>query len=185
MISVKSAAAFLAVGNVLAFSAPANAVLFDFALTFSDPSGPATGGTGVLELNLASAPTGSTSFSFSGGDARFVSLDANVDGGVFHFPAGSVNSLGMSNGIWNNISANEVQSSNGLTLGLATGGLGYNLFGVNNSNFANGTITVGAATPHVAAVPEPSTWAMLILGFAGLGFMAYRRRNQSMSLSAA
>lgn len=27
----------------------------------------------------------------------------------------------------------------------------------------------------VAAVPEPSTWAMMILGFAGLGFMAYRR----------
>lgn len=27
-----------------------------------------------------------------------------------------------------------------------------------------------------SAVPEPSTWAMMILGFAGLGFMAYRRR---------
>jgi hypothetical protein len=26
------------------------------------------------------------------------------------------------------------------------------------------------------AVPEPSTWAMMILGFAGLGFMAYRRK---------
>jgi hypothetical protein len=30
---------------------------------------------------------------------------------------------------------------------------------------------------EVAAVPEPSTWAMMILGFAGLGFMAYRRKN--------
>ncbi len=29
-----------------------------------------------------------------------------------------------------------------------------------------------------AAVPEASTWAMMILGFAGVGFMAYRRRNQ-------
>lgn len=28
------------------------------------------------------------------------------------------------------------------------------------------------------SVPEPSTWAMMILGFCGLGFMAYRRRNQ-------
>jgi len=26
-------------------------------------------------------------------------------------------------------------------------------------------------------VPEPSTWAMMILGFVGVGFMAYRRRN--------
>jgi hypothetical protein len=32
----------------------------------------------------------------------------------------------------------------------------------------------------ISAVPEPSTWAMMILGFAGVGFMAYRRRNQSM-----
>lgn len=29
----------------------------------------------------------------------------------------------------------------------------------------------------LSAVPEPSTWAMMILGFCGLGFMAYRRRN--------
>ena len=28
------------------------------------------------------------------------------------------------------------------------------------------------------AVPELSTWAMMILGFAGVGFMAYVRRNQ-------
>jgi hypothetical protein len=28
------------------------------------------------------------------------------------------------------------------------------------------------------AVPEPSTWAMMILGFAGIGFLAYRRRDQ-------
>jgi hypothetical protein len=27
------------------------------------------------------------------------------------------------------------------------------------------------------AVPEPSTWAMMILGFAGVGYMAYRRRR--------
>jgi hypothetical protein len=29
----------------------------------------------------------------------------------------------------------------------------------------------------VAAVPEPSTWAMMILGFLGVGFVAYRRRG--------
>ena len=30
----------------------------------------------------------------------------------------------------------------------------------------------------VAPIPEPSTWAMLILGFFGIGFMAYRRKNK-------
>lgn len=31
----------------------------------------------------------------------------------------------------------------------------------------------------VAAVPEPATWAMMILGFVGVGFMAYRRKAPS------
>jgi hypothetical protein len=31
-----------------------------------------------------------------------------------------------------------------------------------------------------SAVPEPSTWAMMILGFFGVGFMAYRRRNSAV-----
>ena len=34
------------------------------------------------------------------------------------------------------------------------------------------------ATAAIGAVPEPSTWAMMILGFAGVGFMAYRRKKQ-------
>jgi hypothetical protein len=29
-------------------------------------------------------------------------------------------------------------------------------------------------------VPEPSTWAMLILGFVGIGLMTYRRRKSAM-----
>jgi hypothetical protein len=28
----------------------------------------------------------------------------------------------------------------------------------------------------VSAVPEPATWAMMLLGFAGIGFLAYRRK---------
>jgi hypothetical protein len=32
-----------------------------------------------------------------------------------------------------------------------------------------------------AAVPEPSTWAMMILGFLGLGFMGYRKASKTSS----
>jgi hypothetical protein len=32
---------------------------------------------------------------------------------------------------------------------------------------------------YVSAVPEASTWAMMLLGFAGVGFLAYRRRPQA------
>lgn len=33
-------------------------------------------------------------------------------------------------------------------------------------------------TNAAAATPEPGTWAMMMLGFAGLGFMAYRRKSR-------
>ena len=39
--------------------------------------------------------------------------------------------------------------------------------------------------PGVGTVPEPSTWAMMIFGFCGLGFMAYRRKRSGSALAAA
>jgi hypothetical protein len=41
-------------------------------------------------------------------------------------------------------------------------------------------VFAGVNLSLTTAVPEPSTWAMMILGFAGVGFMAYRRRNSAM-----
>ena len=40
----------------------------------------------------------------------------------------------------------------------------------------------GISTPPVAAIPEVSTWAMLLIGFGGLGFVAYRRRNSGLAV---
>ena len=36
----------------------------------------------------------------------------------------------------------------------------------------------------LSAVPEPSTWVMMIAGFAGLGFAAYRRKTKSVMAMA-
>jgi hypothetical protein len=41
---------------------------------------------------------------------------------------------------------------------------------------ANGSPSVLTVT----AVPEPATWAMMVLGFFGIGFMAYRRRGNQI-----
>jgi PEP-CTERM motif len=76
----------------------------------------------------------------------------------------------------------------------------YNIFsdlgGTNNALLASndpflrgivdtlGVGTISAAVPVTAAVPEPSTWAMMILGFAGLGFMAYRRKSKPALMTA-
>jgi len=35
-----------------------------------------------------------------------------------------------------------------------------------------------------SAVPELSTWAMMIVGFAGVGFMAHRRKSEPALIAA-
>jgi hypothetical protein len=53
-----------------------------------------------------------------------------------------------------------------------------------DSHWAFDILNVNSAVQN--GVPEPSTWAMMILGFAGIGFMAYRRsRKSTMALTAA
>lgn len=44
-------------------------------------------------------------------------------------------------------------------------------------HFSTLAVDVIHGTNNVAPIPEPSTWAMMILGFCGVGFLAYRRRN--------
>lgn len=50
--------------------------------------------------------------------------------------------------------------------------------------FSSENVQLGDVSIQVNAVPEPSTWAMLILGFAGIGFMAYRRKLRPAVLAA-
>jgi uncharacterized membrane protein len=57
--------------------------------------------------------------------------------------------------------------------------------GINNRGDVVGFYDNGCASPllpqycGVSSVPEPSTWAMMLLGFAGLGFLAHRRRQKT------
>ena len=44
------------------------------------------------------------------------------------------------------------------------------------SAFNTGSATITAFAP---SVPEPSTWAMMLVGFAGLGYVGYRKARQA------
>ena len=58
--------------------------------------------------------------------------------------------------------------------------------GVNDDIYSDnsGALLVDV-TGLASGVPEASTWAMMVLGFAGLGFAAYRRaRNSPDSIAA-
>jgi hypothetical protein len=69
-----------------------------------------------------------------------------------------------------------------LALAILPGGNGFNILtttphsGVGSNSYTGniGYELLGS----VSAVPEPSTWAMMILGFGGIGFMAYRRKEK-------
>jgi PEP-CTERM motif len=61
---------------------------------------------------------------------------------------------------------------------LVPGGWGCNA----NTAFSMSGVPFGALTPEVSGVPEPSTWAMMLLGFAGLGF-AFRQSRRKLSFA--
>jgi hypothetical protein len=77
--------------------------------------------------------------------------------------------------------APTIGTSGDMWYGSPGGFVADNSYAVNTGAQTN---TLAVQFNSVPAVPEPSTWAMMLLGFAGIGFMAYRR-NSKPTLSAA
>jgi PEP-CTERM motif len=57
-------------------------------------------------------------------------------------------------------------------------------FAIDDPAFADYTITGVPVGPAAAAAPEPATWAMMLLGFAGLGYAKYRKAKGDALLAA-
>jgi hypothetical protein len=176
-------AALLCGASLIGESAPAAASVFNFTCsgncTYLDSNNNQESYTGSFTYD--SSPPANASHvtsatfnlpGFTGGDLfMFVSevasfsreriflQNAAADQLKITFPASDLNT--------------GVEASTDLTLsGFVIGGGGANSF--------NGDFTTSA----VSGVPEPATWAMMILGFAGIGFMAYRRKSK-LALMAA
>jgi len=49
---------------------------------------------------------------------------------------------------------------------------------------SQGSLTQTTVTTVTTVIPEPSTWAMALLGFAGLGFLGYRRTQKGQAAAA-
>ena len=76
---------------------------------------------------------------------------------------------------------NGYQNSENLQFSFLGGPLGFDANAVDTYEITlsvlNGdNVQLASVTIDVAAVPEASTWAMMILGFCGIGCMAYRRK---------
>lgn len=192
MIKYASSAALGAVG-FLVIAVPAKATLVDYAFTFNGTGG----GSATLQLNLPSLPNagfeqiypGSTAGPGTLAASDFVSLSGVVDGFQFSFSgvgnsSGQIADLQFNNGLLTNIGTAGAGALTGNEHLQMNGSNGYQLsaYPGTGPNFS-GTFSV--SVPFVAAVPEPSTWAMIILGFAGVGFMAYRRKQNHQALRIA
>lgn len=82
-------------------------------------------------------------------------------------------------------SGNIYQNSENLNFSFLQGSLQFNpsvpdTFDISLAVFGSDGTQLAFVEEQVDAVPEPSSWAMVILGFAGLGFMAYRRKSQTV-----
>jgi hypothetical protein len=46
------------------------------------------------------------------------------------------------------------------------------------ADFVVDNVSIAPVLSIAAAIPEPSTWAMMLFGFASIGFVAYRRKSR-------
>jgi hypothetical protein len=155
---------------------PASAAVqetFDWTVTGVADGGLAAGlsGGGVLTATqstngswIVNTVTGTVDNSNIIGLVNFLGADNLV------FPSGAplVDDHGFSFSLQN---GQDVDIFSGAPNGL------YQVESTNTNGAADFTLT--------AAVPEPSTWAMMILGFCGVGFMAYRRKQNRPALRLA
>jgi hypothetical protein len=73
----------------------------------------------------------------------------------------------------------DFSASSGFLSGLNTLTFTVENIGLSGSNPTG--LDVNFLTSNVSAVPEPATWLMMILGFAGVGFLGYRRRTKAIA----
>lgn len=147
------------------------------------------------------APAGDYSFSYLAGTytgSGTLTVDAS---GHITAIAGTANGATIT-GLSNYASADNLlfDGSNGTSAWLDFSGLAFatasDAFGIGNTGGGDYGVTDYNSNPAgtccgshpaelniaaIAAVPEPATWAMMLIGFGGMGFaMRGRRRNQSL-----
>jgi hypothetical protein len=167
------------------------------SITFTTDGNVAVG----TNVNINAAPAGDTSNYLWGVGNATITFAHPVTG--FDIYWGSIDGNGSNNNsLVLNVGSDSITGDNLVSMGLAAGAgnqfdtLDNQWFQISDTNsFTSFTAssTTNAfefdmAGPSSAAlttgVPEPSTWAMMLCGFAGLGYAAFRRgRKDSMSRS--
>ncbi len=111
-------------------------------------------------------------FSFSGGDTS-----------VWH----TLNETGITANDFGLFSQSDLASADFTSHPDFSGGpitFGFAMYRAGTDFAYDTTLRADNFSLEISAVPEPATWAMMTLGFAGVGFMAYRRKSKQALMAA-
>jgi hypothetical protein len=167
----------LAAGLALFVAAPEAAIadtVFNYAVTgFENANGAINPLTGFIDVDATSSNTGTiTNYDLftNGKEFNFSGLTSQIAGpGEYVLQGKSVGGSGAT--------IELVLDTTSTLFSGATTTIDSSVSGIPDEGDVGGTLAI-------AAVPELSTWAMMLLGFCALGFLAYRRQNKT-AFSAA
>jgi hypothetical protein len=168
---ILAAAAACVALTLTAGAVSAQTYVFDFSnLDPQDAYGPVVG-SGTLQTTGGTLPSAVTAISglvaggTDGADGAITGLSRFTSSDNVLHPGPSVSYAGIS---------------------FDVGSTAYNIFSVGDVDYLVSSLSDTGFTPislSISAVPEPTTWAMLILGVAMIGFAA-RRRNEGTAFAA-
>ena len=168
----------LATFAAMTFSMPAHAAQFAFSFTTSQALfGPTVSGSGTFT-------TSDTPMTVAGQTAyQVLSITGQVNNVAINAPTGSYGNYFTTGPSFLDGTGTTFLLSNGgrvTFFNQSSNGLyRVNTFSPGSSNFVNAT------SSPVAAVPEPTTWAMMLLGFAAIGFAMRRRPRPRLAVRTA
>ena len=170
------------------FSGDFGSLAFTANITLDVVGGQADSGTGTINFGTGNFDLGLITLTTDGGNGNYGGTTGFRDNhGTDIFGGDTVAPIDP-NGLIFAITNNPLRGQDALFAVWDNGGgtFGFLISGTLPSVFdVYYELTVGNGSYNIAATPLPSTWTMLIAGFVGLGFFAYRGTKKNAATLAA
>jgi hypothetical protein len=138
-----------------------------------------------VDTLVVSISGGVAEFSLSGQDTATFAVQNNSAPTGYIFPdnpfysVASIVSASWSASDYPYLTFWSRRSDGGVSVGTEPDTSGTNLFDTFQSTHGRGQVFTLSVS-----IPEPSTWAMIVLGFAGLGFLGYSQNRNGQAATA-